>query len=468
MEITLRKQLIFEKSLLISEIKDNPESIKIYGKNENIDDLIDSIKQIGFDTDHPIILNDTNTIISGHRRVHAALKVGLKEVPVKIYKYANELVELQELLNENIYRIKSDTIRYREIGLQKELIRQQAERNQIIGVKLGGKIGGGDHKSIKYQNLKKDITQVSFNTQQDIDENQLVITSDNKLISKNESPQDITIQIPNKINTQKEIANVLNMSTGKLAYMDIGMNRVKELEERGQIEHAQVLETLINKNAKVAANIVKNKNDDELLKPEIKELIYKDTITGTKIQILVDISRNKNIEIKELIPLPPEEFSVILADPPWRYSLNETTRQIENKYPTMSTKDICKLSVPTAKDCILFLWATTGKLPDAFEVMKSWGFEYKSSAIWNKMIIGMGYYFRGQHEFLLVGRKGDPGIPLSENRFSSIFEEKRTEHSKKPEIVYTMIEKMYPNGKYLEMFARKKHSDKWVSWGNEL
>jgi len=79
----------------------------------------------------------------------------------------------------------------------------------------------------------------------------------------------------------------------------------------------------------------------------------------------------------------------------------------------------------------------------------------------------LGYWFRGQHELLLVATKGNPKVPEQENRYSSMIKERRTEHSKKPQIVYEMIEKMFPNSNYLELFARNKREG-WVSHGNEI
>jgi len=81
---------------------------------------------------------------------------------------------------------------------------------------------------------------------------------------------------------------------------------------------------------------------------------------------------------------------------------------------------------------------------------------------------GLGYWFRGQHELLLVGVKGNFPVPIPENRFPSIIRERRMEHSAKPTVVYKMIERMFPEGRYLELFARSKYNDKWSVWGNEI
>ena len=170
------------------------------------------------------------------------------------------------------------------------------------------------------------------------------------------------------------------------------------------------------------------------------------------------------------------KYEIIYADPPWRYDFSETdTRKIENHYSTMSLQEIKNLSPPSEDNCILFLWATAPKIIEAIDVIQAWGFEYKTQLIWDKEIIGMGYWFRGQHEFLLVGVKGNFSPP-KENRVSSVLREKRTNHSKKPEIVRRWISIWYPDYTKIELFARppkdrlfEDDSYKgWDLWGNEV
>lgn len=165
-----------------------------------------------------------------------------------------------------------------------------------------------------------------------------------------------------------------------------------------------------------------------------------------------------------------DTHEIILADPPWRYDFNETPklREIENEYPTMDVEEI-KTHVPSsaAEDSILFLWGTAPKLREALEVMAAWGFEYKSHAIWDKQKIGMGYWFRGRHELLLVGIKGNPGTVPEPARRSSIFSEARGEHSMKPQCVYSWIEEAFPLKTKLEMYCRNPRPG-WDVWGNEI
>lgn len=163
-------------------------------------------------------------------------------------------------------------------------------------------------------------------------------------------------------------------------------------------------------------------------------------------------------------------YDLILADPPWRYGFSKTkNRRIENHYPTMTLQDIMALPVSdlVADDCVLYLWATGPKLLEALEVMKAWGFEYVTQAVWDKEKIGMGYYFRGQHELLLIGKRGKPPVPAPGSRVSSVIRERRGKHSAKPQIVYDILEKMYPAANKVELFARDVRAG-WDAWGNEV
>lgn len=164
--------------------------------------------------------------------------------------------------------------------------------------------------------------------------------------------------------------------------------------------------------------------------------------------------------------LPVGQFNVILVDPPWTYRI-KTSYSPEKYYPVLSTQKISEMEIPTAKDAVLFLWSTNPVLEEALNVMKAWGFGYKTNFVWVKDRSGTGHYILGQHELLLIGIKGQIGTPLPENRPPSIINAPKTRHSEKPKVVYEIIERMYPNHKYLELFARIKREG-WTSWGNEI
>lgn len=188
--------------------------------------------------------------------------------------------------------------------------------------------------------------------------------------------------------------------------------------------------------------------------------------TGEKTvtEVLRQVSKPK---LRSTPALPKGIYDVIYADPPWCYEFSETKgREIENKYQTMSLNDICDLKIPMADNAVLFLWATAPKLEEALQVLNAWRFSYRTCAVWNKEVIGMGYWFRGQHELLLVGVRGNFPRPQSSERVSSVITERRGKHSQKPDLVYDMIENMCPGRHYLELFSRSKRNG-WTMWGLE-
>ena len=169
------------------------------------------------------------------------------------------------------------------------------------------------------------------------------------------------------------------------------------------------------------------------------------------------------------LPSGEQKFSVIYADPPWRYDFAETaSREIENQYPTMDIEDIKAINVPELchTDAVLYLWATEPKLRESLSVMEAWGFEYKTNMVWVKDKIGMGYWARSQHELLLIGARGNFPPPSKEKRVSSIIEVPRRKHSQKPVQCAELLETLYPDMAKFELFCRSPRKG-WTVWGYE-
>jgi N6-adenosine-specific RNA methylase IME4 len=159
------------------------------------------------------------------------------------------------------------------------------------------------------------------------------------------------------------------------------------------------------------------------------------------------------------------EFDVVLADPPWRSDFGKTcSRAVERHYPTMLLPEIKALPVPAAASSMLFLWTTNPMLVQALEVMATWGWTYRTNIAWVKPKAGTGKYVRGQHELLLIGRRGKMPAPKPGTLPPSIVRAAQRGHSVKPDEVYAMIEKMYPDTRRLELFARRPWPG-WTSWG---
>lgn len=168
-------------------------------------------------------------------------------------------------------------------------------------------------------------------------------------------------------------------------------------------------------------------------------------------------------------PLPERKYPVIYADPPWQYDFSPSNdRSVENHYPTMSIEDICALEVETiaTPDAMLFLWAPPSFIKKGIMVLEAWGFELASSMVWDKVHIGTGIYFRQQHEYLLLGKRGNPITPVPGTQPASILRAARTEHSAKPEQVYSIIEQMYPRLPKIELFSRSPRVG-FDAWGNQ-
>lgn len=166
-----------------------------------------------------------------------------------------------------------------------------------------------------------------------------------------------------------------------------------------------------------------------------------------------------------------KKYQIIYADPAWRYDFSPSkSRQIENHYPTMALEDIKNLDVPAADNCILYLWVTPPKAEEAMQVMKAWGFLYRTQWIWNKEKMGMGRWFRQQHEMIYIGVKGKMKCPTPRSLLiRSVYTENNHgwEHSKKPDYFRDKIMEWYPNLTKLEMFACVQ-TPGWDIWGNKL
>jgi N6-adenosine-specific RNA methylase IME4 len=171
--------------------------------------------------------------------------------------------------------------------------------------------------------------------------------------------------------------------------------------------------------------------------------------------------------------LPDKRYGVILADPEWRFEpySRETgmDRAADNHYPTSPTDIIAARPVGNiaADDCVLVLWATVTMLLDALAVMEAWGFKYKSHTVWVKDRIGTGYWFRNQHEILLVGTRGNIPAPAMGTQSPSIVNAPVGEHSAKPARFLELIEAYFPTLPKIELNRRGPPRSGWDAWGNE-
>jgi N6-adenosine-specific RNA methylase IME4 len=164
-------------------------------------------------------------------------------------------------------------------------------------------------------------------------------------------------------------------------------------------------------------------------------------------------------------------YGVLYVDPPWDPSvysrLTGMNKHPANHYMTMSLADLAALKLPAHADCVLYLWAPVSQLANALDLVRGWGFEFRSAHGWKKPGIGTGFWVRDNLELLLIAVRGTVPAPAEGTQLAALIEAPKGEHSEKPEIFAEMIEQHWPNTPKLEMFARRGRPG-WDSWGNEV
>ncbi len=178
--------------------------------------------------------------------------------------------------------------------------------------------------------------------------------------------------------------------------------------------------------------------------------------------------------------LPSGPFGIIYSDPPWNYrgrkqfgfagDVGVDTGGAINQYPTMTLDELCALPVPaiSADDCLHFMWVTSPLLVDGLTLLSCWGFEFATVAfVWDKQKTNPGYYTLSQVELCIVGKRGRIPTPRGSRNERQFLSELRGKHSAKPAEVRARIERMFPEQRKVELFARE-HSPGWTVWGNEI
>ena len=271
------------------------------------------------------------------------------------------------------------------------------------------------------------------------------------------------------IKLQKETVGLNTGTAGKGRPNLGGSDEVPPKNERPTLAEVGIDKKLSMRAQKLAA-VPEGKFEGML--GEWRERVSEETTRVTTNLLREGERATRDDELKTVKTEWPEgKYAVFYADPPWRYEhppIGSSSRSIENHYTTMTLEEICALPVEkvSTEGAILYLWATAPKLAECLEVIKAWGFEYRTCFVWVKDRIGMGYHARNQHEILLVAKRGQFPPPPVEVRVSSVVEARRTAHRAKPEKFHEFIEAFYPDAPKLELFARNQR-DGWSVWGNQ-
>ena len=259
------------------------------------------------------------------------------------------------------------------------------------------------------------------------------------------------------IDTRAELATIAGVSHDTIA-------KVKTIELKATPEVKEKLSS---------GEVSINQAYKEIKQAEKKqELEQKKQEYSKRVQEAVEKNSDFKIDIFET----DKKFRIIYADPPWSYNDKCEAGAVQSggvevrHYDVMSIDQLCDLPVEeiTEKNSVLFMWVTSPLLDECFDVIKSWGFKYKASFVWDKVSHNMGHYNSVRHEFLLICTKGSC-LPDEKKLIDSVQSiEKTNKHSQKPIEFMNIIDELYTHGDRIELFCREAQKENWFYWGNEV
>lgn len=171
---------------------------------------------------------------------------------------------------------------------------------------------------------------------------------------------------------------------------------------------------------------------------------------------------------------PAGGWSLVAADPPWKFKAGMNARHAGSKYDLMSIEDIAAMPIRdiAAKDCWVILWATEPMREHAHSILRAWGAKYATSGVWvkrtkhGKLGFGTGFILRSSHEPFLIGKIGRPPILARNHR--SVIEAPLGRHSEKPQEAYDdFARRVAPDAPKLDLFSRQTRPGGWVAYGNQ-
>lgn len=259
------------------------------------------------------------------------------------------------------------------------------------------------------------------------------------------------------IDTRAELATIAGVSHDTIA-------KVKTIELKATPEVKEKLSS---------GEVSINQAYKEIKQAEKKqELEQKKQEYAERVQEISLLKNERKIDLFET----DKKFRIIYADPPWSYNDKCEAGAVQSggvevrHYDVMSIDQLCDLPVKeiTEKNAVLFMWVTSPLLDECFDVIKSWGFKYKASFVWDKVSHNMGHYNSVRHEFLLICTKGSC-LPDEKKLIDSVQSiEKTNKHSQKPIEFMNIIDELYTHGDRIELFCREAQKENWFFWGNEV
>lgn len=391
----------------------------------DVTELAESIKEIGLL--NPITVTKDYTLIAGHHRLKAFEALGIDLIPIRIVDCTALQAELAEI-DENLIRNN---------GTELEQCMSLARRKEIYlelhpETKHGAQGGGNKGNGTK---VKTENDTMSFSD------------DTSKKTGKSKRTTERKVSIGEKLGGMQDAIKAAGIDDSQ-----------KDLTDLAKLKSPDQIKAVL---AIVA-------NDSVSVKLAIRQL----SLSNKKAAYFEEIAEETNSVRKISIDTTEKKFRVLYADPPWSYSDKQDTDLLggaEKHYSTMSITQLCELPIKKIidNDAVLFMWVTSPLLEECFEVIKAWGFSYKSSFVWDKIAHNMGHYNSVRHELLLICTRGSC-TPDVKKLHDSVISIERGRHSEKPKEFIEMIDSMYGYGNKLEMFARDEKMENWHVWGNEV
>jgi N6-adenosine-specific RNA methylase IME4 len=430
----------------VTELNPHPLNSKIYAV-ANIAELAEDIQKSGWIKPLTVVRQkNAFTIVSGHRRHQAAILLNLDVVPCEVVEFEHDWQILERLLLENQYREKDNATKLREYPFQKQVEAERAKSRRV--------------------NYSGDWSR--------------------KEVVENFPP-------PDKGKARDKAAETVGIGSGKTAEKGFKVIEAADaLRESGEVVKADLLIASVNKSYDGAAKLLTVIDKiDEKTAEELEDKIATGQISVGKalnnVKKIEKIEKVRQIEqqLKNESPAildndidiytTDKKFNIIYADPAWSYWEGGNKNQSLH-YSTMSIEEICDLPVKriAANDCILFIWVTYPILKEAFDVIKSWGFEYSTCGFcWVKSnkksgtpFFGNGAWTRANSELCLIAKKGS--ITRLDASISQVLQDPIMEHSRKPYRVRKLITQLVGELPRIELFSRSTEQDGWYNWGNKI
>lgn len=277
---------------------------------------------------------------------------------------------------------------------------------------------------------------------------------------------------------------------------------IKELCDKIKMEDEKVLDKYFSKMQYLLESSKVPQHYPELEKMDKKELEWLLEKTNKEISYFTKKIERKPIYTGEMLEatrfdIPPyctpikadirkfdfkklgeaQQFDVILMDPPWKMTSRTPSRGVILPYEQLSDEDILAIPVKEiSSKGLLFMWVINVKISFALRILEKWGYKLVSTLVWikttkkRKLAKGNGYTLQHAKETCLIASKNVEESVIKKicSRPNTVLLPRKGT-SQKPDVIHEFAEDLYPNGNYVEIFARRNNlRNHWVSIGNQL